>query len=52
MTLIREVHGQRPEAITDAFLIGIENRLMRLSNEITDSYFTYREPTASEGLRP
>ena len=52
MTLIREVHSQRPDAITDMFLIGIENRLMRLSNEITDSYFTYREPTATEGLRP
>jgi len=52
MTLIREVHALRPEAITELMLVGFENQLMRLSNEITASYFTYREPTASEGLRP
>jgi uncharacterized circularly permuted ATP-grasp superfamily protein/uncharacterized alpha-E superfamily protein len=49
MTLIREVYAQIPDMINDQQLIGIENRLMKLSNEITEGYFIYREPVTTEG---
>lgn len=35
---------ESPRAIGNDALIGFENRLMQLSNEISQSWFTYREP--------
>ena len=40
----RDVRGDSPT-------LGIENQLMKLSNEITEGYFLYREPVTREGRR-
>ena len=47
-TLVAEIRAVGPANITNERLIGIENELMRLSNEISHTYFTLREPATAE----
>ena len=43
-----EVAGWEPAHVASEKLIGVENGLMRVSNEISHSYFTLREPDGAD----
>lgn len=50
--LAAELKDAETDGIDNTRLIGIENQLMRLSNEIARSYFTFRDPVGGEAARP
>lgn len=50
-SLLAEVRGMNPAAVASEQLIGIENGLMRLSNEVARSYFNYREPASGGSVQ-
>jgi uncharacterized alpha-E superfamily protein len=50
--LARDMRALTPAALTNEWLIGVENRLMRLSTEISQIYFNYRGPAVVRTERP
>jgi uncharacterized alpha-E superfamily protein len=50
--LARDMRALTPAGLNNEWLIGVENRLMRLSNEISQSYFNYRGPAVARAERP
>ena len=42
--LASEVELIALDSVSGEQLLGIENQLMRISNEISQSFFSYREP--------
>jgi hypothetical protein len=48
--LLAEVKSFEPANVPAERLVGVENGLMRISNEISQTYFMLREPAAVDSV--